>query len=182
MSHPSAKSTAGQVPHTTRAAWPLAGDDEAFVAAVHVCQERVLRMVGRFVPVLQDAEDIVQEAILEAYRQLPRFRGEASFDTWLYRIALYKALAVVRRANRRPTTHEDCQTHDADDTDTALAARAAVARLPTKLRLPVVLRFYEGLSGDEIAQLLGCKQSTVWTRVYRALARLRMELEEDELQ
>jgi RNA polymerase sigma-70 factor (ECF subfamily) len=62
----------------------------------------------------------------------------------------------------------------------AMVVRAAVMRLPEKLRAPVVLRFYEGLEGEEIASLLGCKASTVWTRLYRGLERLRSELGEGD--
>lgn len=157
-----------------------AGDDEAFVAAVSPHQARLLRLVGRFLPSREDAEDAVQEAIVAAYWQRRRFRGDASFATWLTRIAIHTALRFARKqrriadgsgeASRTPAERPDQATH--------IAVRDAVARLPEKLRVPIVLRFYEGLSGQEIAELLGWKPSTVWTRLYRGLQRLRNDLQE----
>ncbi len=156
------------------------GDDEAFVAAVSPHQARLLRLVGRFVPTRDDAEDVVQEAIVAAYRQRRRFRGEASFETWLSRIAIYTALRFAREQRRAASTRGEDSRDPRNEVDRAaqIAVRDAVARLPENLRAPIVLRFYEGLSGQEIAELLGCKQSTVWTRLYRGLQKLRDDLQE----
>ncbi len=156
------------------------GDDEAFVAAVAPHQARLLRLVGRLVPTRDDAEDVVQETIIAAYRQRRRFRGDASFGTWLGRIAIYAALRFARRQRRaaRAACGERPQPTGQPGPAAQIAVRDAVARLPEKLRVPIILRFYEGLSGQEIAELLGCKQSTVWTRLYRGLQRLRNDLQE----
>jgi RNA polymerase sigma-70 factor (ECF subfamily) len=156
------------------------GDDEAFVAAVLPHQARLLRLVGRLVPTRDDAEDVVQEAIIAAYRQRRRFRGDASFGTWLGRIAIYTALRFARQQRRGASTASGERPPSTGPGEPAarIAVRDAVARLPEKLRVPIILRFYEGLSGQEIAELLGCKQSTVWTRLYRGLQRLRNDLQE----
>ena len=158
-----------------------AGDGEAFVEAMRPHQERMLRLVGRFVPTREDAEDVVQEAIVAAYRQVRRFRGDASFGTWICRIAINQAMRLARRQQRifdASPVHHASPPRDPEGAD-VLAVREAVARLPEKLRTPVVLRFFEGLSGQDIADVLGCKQSTVWTRLYRGLERLRLDLEEE---
>ncbi len=159
-----------------------AGDREAFCALMRRHQASLLRLAGRFVESREDAEDVVQEAFVAAYRQMARFRGDASFGTWLSRIAVYKALKVARREKLVTTQEHDREPRAATEADRAeaMAVREAVGRLPEKLRLPVVLRFWEGLSGKEIAEMLGWKQSTVWTRLYQGLERLRRELEGDE--
>jgi RNA polymerase sigma-70 factor (ECF subfamily) len=153
------------------------GQAEAFEALARRHQAGTLRLVGRILPHREDAEDVVQEAIVAAFRQMARFRGEASFATWLGRIALHKAMRVARRGKREVEAGcEDEPESQASEATEALVVRQAVARLPERLRVPVVLRFYEGLEGHEIAELLGCRESTVWTRLYRGLQRLREEL------
>ncbi len=160
------------------------GQAEAFEALARRHQAGTLRLVGRILPHREDAEDVVQEAIVAAYRQMARFRGEASFGTWLGRIALHKAMRVARR--RRREVDVDCEgvqeTGALAGVAEAVVVREAVARLPERLRVAVVLRFYEGLEGHEMAELLGCRESTVWTRLYRGLQRLREELGGGELQ
>ncbi|MDP6107728.1 MAG: RNA polymerase sigma factor, partial [Candidatus Brocadiia bacterium] len=122
--------------------------------------------------------DVVQEAVVEGYRQVRRFRGEASLGTWLGRIVIRKAM---RASKQRNVAREVDVSEVAPDEAQRIAVREAVARLPSRLRAPVVLRFYEGLSGDEIAALLDSKPSTVWTRLYRGLKRLREDLGEETL-
>ena len=158
------------------------GQAEAFEALARRHQAATLRLVGRILPRREDAEDVVQEAIVAAYRQMARFRGDASFATWLGRIALRKAMRVDRRREREGDM--DCEGEpesQAPEAAEAVAVRQAVAGLPERMRVPVVLRFYEGLEGHEIAELLGCRESTVWTRLYRGLQRLRDVLGEGDL-
>jgi RNA polymerase sigma-70 factor (ECF subfamily) len=155
------------------------GDAEAFATLVRQHQDTVLRLVGRVLPSREDAEDVVQEAIVAAFRQVRGFRGEAAFGTWLTRIALRMAM---RRASRRPgSVPVDDPPRMEAQPSLALVMAEAVGKLPAPLRIPVVLRYYEGLSGAEIAAALGWKQSTVWTRLYRGLQRLRQEWGDDEL-
>lgn len=155
------------------------GDGVAFAEAVRPHQQLLLRLAGRFVATQEDAEDVVQEALVEGYRQMRRFRGDASLGTWLGRIVIRKAMRSVRRARRKPVSMDAECAEAAGDEAERISVRAAVARLPQKLRVPVVLRFYEGLSGAEMAEMVGCRQSTVWTRLYRGLKRLREELAEE---
>lgn len=157
------------------------GDEQAFLCLVRRHEATLLRLAGRFLPGREDAEDAVQEAIVAAYRQLGRFRGEASFSTWIGRITVYTAVRMARRCPGMEECRDDCPQRPGEaDRATTLAVRDAVARLPEKQRIAVVLRFYEELNGREIAELTGWRESTVWTRLYSALARLRSELEEGE--
>ena len=158
------------------------GDAVAFATLARRHQADLLRVTGRFVPTVEDAEDIVQDALVAAWRQLGRFRGDSSLKTWLTRIAVNKALKLARRRRLEQDFATTTTGPESPDPDPAekLAVRGAVTRLPEKLRAPVILRFWEGMSGAEIAQVLGWRQGTVWTRLYRGLELLRRELEEDE--
>lgn len=170
------RETAGRGENVLRRA--QAGDAEAFSSLVRDHEAMLLRLAGRFLPRREDAEDAVQEAIVAAFRQLRRFRGECAFSTWLGRITVYRAMRLSRRrAPEAPLSPEELAA--APQAVELLAVRAAVSALPGNLRAPVVLRFYEGLDGKEIAALLGCKESTVFTRLYRGLERLRRELKEE---
>ena len=157
------------------------GDTPAFATLVRRHQTALLRLVGPFVGTREDAEDAVQEAFVEAFRQLDSFRGEASFRTWVGRIAIYRAMAIAKR--RMPKTSDyrylDGATEDTDVAE-AIAVREAVWALPDEMRVAVVLRFWREMSGREIAELLGEEQSTVWTRIYRGLEQVRQALEGEE--
>jgi len=156
-----------------------AGNRGAFCALMHRHQAGLLRLVGRFLASREDAEDVLQDTFVAAYRQMDRFRGEAAVGTWLGRIALYTAMRVSRRQRLTASDDPDPEAWGVEETDRAeaLAVREAVGRLPEKLRLPVVLRFWEGMSGREMAAMLGWRQSTVWTRLYRGMERLRKDLQ-----
>ncbi len=158
------------------------GDTMAFAALARRHQADLLRVTGRFVPTAEDAEDIVQDALVAAWQQLGGFRGGSSLKTWLTRIAVNRALKLARRRRVEDTFASTPAGPQAPDPDHAevLAVRGAVARLPEKLRAPVILRVWEGMSGAEVAEVLGWRQGTVWTRLYRGLEMLRRELEEDE--
>lgn len=143
-----------------------------------------------------DAEDVVQEAYVRAFTQLDSFRGDSSFGTWLIRIAMNEAMGRVRR--RRPTVDfsagdesaltahiltfpdasrsRDPETTVAHDQIRAILERAVDA-LPDSFRLVFIARVVEGLSIDETAALLNIRPETVKTRVFRARARLRREIE-----
>jgi len=158
------------------------GDSAAFAELVRRHQAAVLSLVAPFVHSPEDAEDAVQEAFVEAWRQLDRFRGEASFRTWVGRIAIYRAMTLSKKP--RPLMENapgwDGEGPQLPDAAEALAVREAVLALPEDFRLPVVLRFWRDMSGREIAELLGWEQSTVWTRIYRGLEQVRQNLESEE--
>jgi RNA polymerase sigma-70 factor (ECF subfamily) len=158
-----------------------AGDTDAFAVLVQRHQVDLLRLVSSFAATPEDAEDAVQEAFVAAFRQLDGFRGEASFRTWVGRIAIYRAMALAKRRSPQLRQHADLdRAAETPDVAEALAMREAVQALPEEMRVVVILRFWHGMSGREIAELSGIEQSTVWTRIYRGLDRIRKRLEGEE--
>jgi RNA polymerase sigma factor (sigma-70 family) len=170
----------------------LAGDPAAFDRIVERHWRKVASVVGRFLGDPNDVEDTVQETFVRAFQSLRGFRGEASVQTWLLRIAVN--LCKSRRSEywrRRVQLLEAEPACFSEPAATAALAeglmlqaewehalRGALARLPDRLRLPIVLHFFEDLTGAEIAQVLGWNQSTVWSRIYAGCRRLRQSLAE----
>jgi RNA polymerase sigma-70 factor (ECF subfamily) len=163
------------------------GDQEAFGLLVSKYQRKLLRLVMRFVRDSAEAEDVTQEAFIKAYRALPGFRGESAFYTWLYRIGVNTAKNwLVARSRRMPTVSEIASddTNDIDDggllrDDTTPeqilmskqigeTVNAAMDALPEDLRTAIALREIEGLSYEEIAQVMDCPIGTIRSRIFRA--------------
>jgi RNA polymerase sigma-70 factor (ECF subfamily) len=170
-----------------------AGDAEAF-ARLAACHLTLIRsVIRRLLPDPNDTEDAVQETLLRAFRSVRAFRGEASARTWLLRIAVN--VARTHRGEpwrRRIALVEDPSRLGGGGADARLLAEAAMVRdaeeralhqalaaLPERLRLPILLHFFDGLSGAEIAAVLGWNPSTVWSRIYAGCRALRKTLEED---
>jgi len=173
----------------------LAGDHPAFEGLVERHQELVYRLARRLTASVADAEDVLQETFVLAYRRLGGFRGDAKFSTWLYRIAANSAKMLRRERARRPTEPLDeylprfdrlgRHARDVDharaaDADTildrkklALRAREGLERLPDRYRLPFVLRDLEELPSEEVASILGISTTLVRQRVHRARLMLR---------
>ena len=162
------------------------GDNSAFDLLVRKYQHRISAVVYRFVPDHAEAQDITQDAFIRAYRALPNFRGDAQFYTWLYRIAVNTAKNFLVASKRRPPTAdiaaEDAEhlagggrLHDHDTPEHQLlrgeieqAVTDTVAGLPEELRQAITLREVDGLSYEEIAQLMQCPIGTVRSRIFRA--------------
>jgi RNA polymerase sigma-70 factor (ECF subfamily) len=157
-----------------------AGERQAFDQLVARYQRRLLRLVLRLLRDQAEAEDVVQEAFLKAYRALPRFRGDAAFYTWLYRIALNGARnAILRRRQRTgpgplpsqlPAAAPEEGTPEAMllSKQVMLTIDLAMEALPLDLRTAIVLREIEGLSYEEIAHIMECPLGTVRSRIFRA--------------
>ncbi|AEK58953.1 MULTISPECIES: RNA polymerase sigma factor RpoE [Acidithiobacillus] len=162
------------------------GEKAAFDLLVRKYQHRVLALVGRFVRNPEEAEDVAQEAFVKAYRALKNFRGDSAFYTWLYRIAVNTAKNHLV-AQGRQVSIADVETEDAEQFASADGLReydtpegllltkeiaqhidAALTALPEDLRIAVTLREFEGLSYDEIAQVMECPVGTVRSRIFRA--------------
>jgi RNA polymerase sigma-70 factor (ECF subfamily) len=162
------------------------GDKAAFDALVLKYQHKVLKLVQRYVRDPSEAEDVVQDAFIKAYRALPAFRGDSAFYTWLYRIAINTAKNALVSAGRRPMSF-DLDAQDATgadfqarlkDTDTPerlllteeirTTVNRAIDGLPEDLRTAIVLRELEGLSYEEIARTMDCPVGTVRSRIFRA--------------
>lgn len=167
----------------------VAGDQKAFELLVIKYQRRIQRLIGRMVRDVDLVEDIAQETFIRAYRALAQFRGEAQFYTWLYRIAVNTAKKALMELKRDPTVSENSfKSGDDDETspleneltssetpEAILASKeiaemvnAAMAALPEELRQAISLREIEGLSYEEIAEVMNCPIGTVRSRIFRA--------------
>jgi len=156
-------------------------------------------VVGRMMSNPDDVDDVVQELFIRAWKGLPRFRGDAQFSTWLYRIAVNTAIkrrAVVKRkagetisvdalAGGLDSVSSEMTASDEDNNrggDPHVAAerkeqeavvRQAVLALPEKQRVVVVLHYFEGRTCEEISEIVGCSVGTVWSRLHYACKRLK---------
>ena len=179
----------------TLAARAAAGDGQAFEQIVARYEARVFRLACRLTSET-DAPDVLQDTFLQVYRNLPSFRGESQFGTWLYRIATNAALMLRRVRARRPAESLDAFMPRFDDHGIhaelpaqlqvasraeelvdrrvlAEKARSGIARLPDLYRDAFVLRDLEEMSTSDVAQVLGVQPSTVRQRVHRARLMLR---------
>jgi RNA polymerase sigma-70 factor, ECF subfamily len=162
------------------------GDRRAFDLLVLKYQQRIVKLVMRYVRDPSEALDVSQEAFVKAFRALPSFRGESAFYTWLYRIAINTAKNYVASLQRRPVEY-DLDPQDSDqyennarlreeETPEGLAMQEqlretigqAIAALPEELRTAIMLREVEGLSYEEIAAAMDCPVGTVRSRIFRA--------------
>jgi RNA polymerase sigma-70 factor, ECF subfamily len=162
------------------------GDKRAFDLLVLKYQHKVHAIVSRFIRDTDEVADVVQEAFIKAYRALPKFRGESQFYTWLYRIAVNTAKNYLVSRSRRPPG-SDVDIDDAeyysgseylkdlgtpenqlfrDELESVIVK--SIAGLPEDLRTAVTLREYEGLSYEEIAEIMECPVGTVRSRIFRA--------------
>nr|WP_269106485.1 RNA polymerase sigma factor RpoE [Massilia sp. TS11] len=163
------------------------GDRQAFDLLVAKYQRRLMRLVSRLVHDPAEAEDVVQETFIKAYRALAHFRGESAFYTWLYRIGINTAKNVlVTNGRRTPSAgdadHEQAegfedadQLRDINTPESLLASKqiaytvnAAMDSLPLELKTAIVLREIEGLSYEEISEIMSCPIGTVRSRIFRA--------------
>jgi RNA polymerase sigma-70 factor (ECF subfamily) len=160
------------------------GDTAAFQQIVDGTSARLVRLAARMLGNVVDAEDVVQEAYVKAYRALStgEFDGRANVSTWLYRIVTNQAIDAMRGRARRPKA-----TDTADETMSDLASaeqKLALAELsdwmsdlPPDQRAALVLKAVEGLTSPEIAEVLACSEGAVEQRLVRARAALRKRSE-----
>jgi len=153
-------------------------------------QASVYRIALRLLGTSTDADDVTQETFVRAYQHLRHFRGEASVGTWLIRIAVNLCKARCSEFwHRRVSLTDDPTALDLQPAGAQVPVEAvqlhaeweqalgdALKQLPDKLRLPIILHFFEDLTGAEIAAVLGWNQSTVWTRIYAGCRQLRKNL------
>jgi RNA polymerase sigma-70 factor (ECF subfamily) len=166
------------------------GDVSAFEMLVVKYQRRIERLIGRMVRDVDLVQDIAQEAFIRAYRALPQFRGESAFYTWLYRIAVNTAKKALVDKKRDPLVLEsalvstedgeepsraESELSDGETPEAMLASKqvaatvnAAIDALSEDLRQAIVLREIEGLSYEEIADVMNCPIGTVRSRIFRA--------------
>jgi len=162
------------------------GDSRAFDLLVLKYQHRIFGLIGRYIRDADEVQDVAQEAFIKAYRALPGFRGESAFYTWLYRIAINTAKNyLVSRSRRPPGTDvelEDAENHesawglrDIENPENALfgaelkeVVDGAIGALPEDLRTAITLREFDGLSYEDIADIMDCPVGTVRSRIFRA--------------
>jgi RNA polymerase sigma-70 factor, ECF subfamily len=162
------------------------GDKSAYDLLVIKYQHKIIQLVNRYVKDPSEAQDVAQEAFIKAYRALPSFRGDSAFYTWLYRIAINTAKNfLVSRARRSSDYQVDIQ--DAEQIDNApqlhglqtperellneeiiATIHQAIEKLPEEMRIAIMLREFEGMSYEEIAQAMDCPVGTVRSRIFRA--------------
>lgn len=170
-----------------------AGDEAAFGTIMRAHYERIFRLVYAMVRHEHDARDICQEIWLTVWKQLPNFRGEAQFTTWLHPIATRRALDHLRKRRRWFDRFLPFSTNDsaiesapepasADDTrqasettDRTAQLKTALDSLPPKLRVALALREIEGLSYEEIALATGVPTGTIMSRLYHARRQLAQQ-------
>jgi RNA polymerase sigma-70 factor (ECF subfamily) len=184
------------MPQTDAATVALArdGDSEAFRALVERHSRAVYRLAHRMTGSAQDAEDVVQETFLKAYRQLSRFESRANFSTWLHRIAVNCSIDLIRSRPRREAGHdaadldrlggdERVQTTQASPERLMLSTEVqdrvmdAMSSLSVMERAAFALRHFEGQSIEEISQALGLKANATKHSIFRAVKKMRVALE-----
>ena len=161
------------------------GDSRAFDLLVLKYQGRVAQLVSRYLNNAAEVEDVTQEAFIKAYRALPNFRGDSAFYTWLYRIAANAAKNHLVALGRRPSSDmalDDSEVFDVpgrlkdhESPDEVIMGQQlemlisrTIEELPVELRVALTLREFEGLSYEEIADVLECPIGTVRSRIFRA--------------
>ena len=162
------------------------GDSRAFDMLVLKYQHRIMALISRYVHDADEVQDVAQEAFIKAYKALPRFRGDSAFYTWMYRIAINTAKNhLVSRSRRPPGTDvelEDAEYYEGggalrelENPENALfgnelkeVVEAAIGNLPDDLRTAVTLREFDGLSYEDIADIMDCPVGTVRSRIFRA--------------
>ena len=162
------------------------GDKSAFDFLVIKYQHKIIQLVNRYVKDPSEAQDVAQEAFIKAYRALGNFRGDSAFYTWLYRIAINTAKNyLVSRSRRNSDYQVDIQDAEVFENAPQLQGmetperhllnqeivdtiQEAIDKLPEDMRTAIMLREFEGMSYEEIAETMECPVGTVRSRIFRA--------------
>jgi RNA polymerase sigma-70 factor, ECF subfamily len=161
----------------------LAGSERAFTTLMRRHEDRIFALALRMLGDRADAFDATQDAFVSAFRQARSFRGDSSFGTWLYRVAINSCKDLIRKRKRWGEPTEDAgvdepSTEDVEgETTTRLELAAALARLPEEFRDPVVMHDLGGVPYEEIARTTRTNIGTVKSRISRGRKRLAELLE-----
>ena len=189
----SLETTARQDTDVTLATRARSGDVGAFGELVKKHERAICGVVGRMVENRDDVDDIVQDIFVTAFRSLASFKGEAAFSTWLYRIAVNTSIKQMKKTKIRQAasiddpfsglceilvaSKGDAPEDSAERRERGEAVRRAVLTLSEKHRAVVVLHYFQELSCDEIAKIMGCSVGTVWSRLHYACRKLQGQLD-----
>lgn len=162
------------------------GDKSAFDLLVIKYQHKIVHLVNRYVKDPSEAQDVAQDTFIKAYKALGEFRGESAFYTWLYRIAINTAKNYLLSRTRRHSDYE-VDMQDAEQVENAPqlkdietpenqlmndqiieVIKSAIDKLPEEMRIAIMLREFEGMSYEEIAEAMDCPIGTVRSRIFRA--------------
>jgi RNA polymerase sigma-70 factor (ECF subfamily) len=173
-----------------------AGDKKAFDVLIMKYQQRIVHVITGFVHDPVEALDVAQEAFIKAYRALPNFRGDSAFYTWLYRIAINTAKNYLMARSRRPPA-SDVDAMDATNyydapelkefetpetrmmsEDLEQGIHQAIQALPEGTATAIKLREFEGMSYEEIAEVMECPIGTVRSRIFRAREAIELQIKE----
>jgi RNA polymerase sigma-70 factor (ECF subfamily) len=169
-----------------------AGDKRAFDLLVQKYQHKIIALIGRYVYDQHESQDVAQEAFIKAYRALPNFRGDSAFYTWLYRIAINTAKNHLVARGRRPldVDVDDAQyfegeneLKDIETPENSLyraeleeVIKRTLTKLPEDLRVALTLREFDGMSYEDIADVMDCPVGTVRSRIFRAREAIDKEI------
>ncbi len=159
------------------------GDDGAFDAIVRRFQDRIFRLAGVWLYDAQNAADATQEVFVRSHKGLRRFRFRAAPFTWLYRTTRLVCHEFNRRRRADPLDDEPVDAESSPERhvaehDAATRVRAFVSELPERQREVVMLRVFEDLSVRDTAQAMGCREGTVKALLHKAMARLKLDMNE----
>ncbi|MGZ8151821.1 MAG: RNA polymerase sigma factor RpoE [Methylovulum sp.] len=162
------------------------GEKKAYDMLVIKYQHKIIQLVNRYVKDPSESQDVAQEAFIKAYRALGNFRGDSAFYTWLYRIAINTAKNHLVAKSRR-NFHSEVDIQDAEQIENApqlqgmetpeglllneeiiATIKSAIDNLPEEMRMAIMLREFEGMSYEEIAEAMSCPVGTVRSRIFRA--------------
>ena len=176
----------------------LSNDADAFAEIVRRWERKIFALCFGMLGGDEEAHDATQETFISAYRNLSGFRGEAKVSSWLHRIAVNQCLTKKRRAKVRGETALENENEDennsffaplhqsparqTEQSERLAVVRKAVASLPPELKQVVVMKEFEELTFQEIAETLELPLSTVKSRLYTALKQLKMRLEKLQLE
>jgi len=171
------------------------GNKRAFDLLVIRYQHKVVSLINRFLHNYEESEDVAQETFIKAYKALANFRGDSAFYTWLYRIAVNSAKNHLASKKRRPPS-SDIDSKDAEQIDINSGLKDiatpehnlirdemqrtiidSIANLSEDLRITISLRELEGMSYEEIAEIMSCPVGTVRSRIFRAREAIDVKLQ-----
>ena len=153
-----------------------AGDVACFACLLDKYSRPIHSLILKVVRSQEEAEELAQDTFMKVFKNLASFKGDCSFSTWIYRIVVNTSLDMLRRKKKETPTEEMPET-PTEDHYQDLDLKQMINRLDDKSRTVIILRYFEDLKLEDIADIVGENLNTVKARLYRTLKKLRLELE-----